>query len=269
MGDWIQLIKELASRPTSNHELVAKTVDCYGYCGACNTGAGGVWLPLSSELDPFIWRVQWLPNIVRCLATWDNISISDTECASVLLQQMGLEIKVANLRHKKLVPFCDNMPVVSRVTRMVLKQSRVGCRLVKGLAVGAWRHEMCMPEALSRGGATRFLFTDAELLSHLTLSVPLSFATESLLEGCDPAARGYLQSCLHSAWAEINNGTVDESRRLRYWEHWVKFTNKLRVLPFLEECNRLKQPVVLSAFAVDVRNRDYGQGNQITAQTID
>ena len=137
IGDWIQLIKELASRPTSVHELVAKTVDYYGYCYACNTGAGGVWLPLSSELDPFIWRVQWPPDIVRRLATWDGISISDAECAGVLLQQMVLEMQVTDLRHTKSVPFCNNTPAVSWVTRMALKRSRVGGRLIKGLAVWA------------------------------------------------------------------------------------------------------------------------------------
>ena len=57
LGDWQKLIESLASRPTSVHELVAKTIDYYGYCDGCNTGAGGVRLALHSDLEPFIWRV--------------------------------------------------------------------------------------------------------------------------------------------------------------------------------------------------------------------
>ena len=67
------------------HEVVATSVDYYGYCDACQTGAGGVWLPLESDLDPFVWRVKWPEDIVRKLVEYDGISISDAECASVLL----------------------------------------------------------------------------------------------------------------------------------------------------------------------------------------
>ena len=42
LGDWLQLIKELGSRPTSVHKIVATSVDYYGYCNTCQTGAGGV-----------------------------------------------------------------------------------------------------------------------------------------------------------------------------------------------------------------------------------
>ncbi|KAL7536629.1 hypothetical protein ACHAWF_005521, partial [Thalassiosira exigua] len=112
LGDWLQLIKDLGKRPTSVHELVARTVDFYGYCDACNTGAGGVWLPLDSEVEPFLWRVRWPPDIVRRLAAYDGLSISDAECAGVVLQQLALEQVVGDLRHKKGVAFCDNTPSV-------------------------------------------------------------------------------------------------------------------------------------------------------------
>ena len=42
LGDWLQLIKSLKERPTSVHEIVSTNVDFYGFCDACNTGAGGV-----------------------------------------------------------------------------------------------------------------------------------------------------------------------------------------------------------------------------------
>lgn len=35
LGDWLQLIMSLFSRPKSVHQLVAKGVVYYGYCDAC------------------------------------------------------------------------------------------------------------------------------------------------------------------------------------------------------------------------------------------
>ena len=95
LGDWLQFIKDLKTRPTSVHEIVATSVDSYGYCDTCNTGAGGVWLPLDSLLDPIVERVAWPANIVKRLATYNNLLISDAESAGVLLQQMAVEVAVA------------------------------------------------------------------------------------------------------------------------------------------------------------------------------
>ena len=188
LGDWLQLIKSLASRPTSVHELVAKSIDFYGYCDACKTGAGGVWLPFNTDLDPFIWRVQWPKDIVQQLGDYEGISISDAECAGVLLQQFALECQVDDLVHKKALPFCDNTPAVSWVTRMASKQSRIGGRLAKGIAIRARTRRMCLPAALSVAGddnkmadvasrsfnaASGYLFSDAELLTHFAANFPL------------------------------------------------------------------------------------------------
>jgi hypothetical protein len=54
LGNWLQIIKDLKTRPTSVHEIVATSVECYGYCNACNTGVGAVWLPLDSLLEPIV-----------------------------------------------------------------------------------------------------------------------------------------------------------------------------------------------------------------------
>ena len=181
LGDWLQLIKDLAKRPTHINEIVSRRVDFYGYCDACNTGAGGVWLPLEGDCDPFIWRVQWPPDIVRKLSEYDQLSISDAECAGVLLHQMALEQVVANLDHAKTVTFCDNTPAVSWVTRMASRQSRIGGRLPRGLAIRSRAKKMCTPTALSVAGeandmadtssrsmdaSSKFLLTNDALLAH-------------------------------------------------------------------------------------------------------
>jgi hypothetical protein len=188
LGDWLQLLKELAARPTSVHELVARSVDYYGYCDACNTGVGGVWLPMDSELEPFLWRVAWPADIAKKLQSYDGLSINDGECAGLLLQQMALEVAVADLRHKNALSFCDNTAAVAWVCRMASKSSRIGGRLVKGLAVRARQRRMCLPGALSIAGtlnemadvssrsfaaASGFLMDDAALLAHFHSQFPL------------------------------------------------------------------------------------------------
>ena len=147
-----------------------------------------MWLPLDSALDPIVWRVAWPADIVRKLATYDALSTSDAESAGVLLQQMALEVAVAQLRHKKAVAFCDNTPAVSWVTHMASRQSRVGGRLVKGLAMRARAREMGLPQALSVKGvknemadvasrsycaASGFVLSDATLLTHFDAHFPL------------------------------------------------------------------------------------------------
>ena len=188
MGDWIQLIRSLVDRPTNVHKIISGNVDYYGYYDVCNTGAGGVWFPLDSVLEPFVWRVNWPPDIIRKLQIYDGISISDVECAGVLLQQMALELTVSDLRHKKALSLCDNMPTVSWVTRLASKQSRIGGCLVSGLVFRACNREMCLPEALSIAGEANemadvaprshnaksgYLFNDHQLLTHFANNFPL------------------------------------------------------------------------------------------------
>ena len=101
--DWFKLVEDLGKRPTSVHDIVTGKIDFYGYCNACNTGAGEVWFPLDSSMDPIVWRVQWPEDVYTNLTTWDGISISDGECTGVLLQQMVLEVEVTCLKHKKAI----------------------------------------------------------------------------------------------------------------------------------------------------------------------
>ena len=86
LGNWLQLIKSLAARPTSVHKIVPQTVDFYGYCNTCNMGDGWAWLLMDSDLHPFIWRVLWPTNVVKKLQSYDGMLINNAECAEVLLQ---------------------------------------------------------------------------------------------------------------------------------------------------------------------------------------
>jgi hypothetical protein len=146
--------------------------------------------------------VAWPSNIVKRLVIYDNLSISDAESAEVLLQQMALEVAVVQLRHNKAVSFCDNTPAVLWVTQMTSRQSRVGGRLVKGLAIRARAREMGLLQALSMEGvknemadvasrsfcaASGFILLDANLLTyfnaHFLLSQNHSWKIVTLLPG--------------------------------------------------------------------------------------
>ena len=143
---------------------------------------------MDSALDPCVWRVAWPADVVRRLQSYDGLSINDGESAGVLLQQMALEVAADNLRHKNALSFCDNTAAVSWVCRMASKSSRIGGRLVKGLAVRARQQRMCLPGALSIAGEANamadvtsrsfalrsgFLLSDAALLSHFHKHFPL------------------------------------------------------------------------------------------------
>ena len=94
---------------------------------------------------------------------------------------------------------------------------------------------------------------------HLPLQVENDIADlELLLETCNPASRGYLQGCLDSAWETINHGTVDEPRRKLLWRHWCTYSQRWHVSPYLETCSKLQQAAILSAFAVGIREGNYG-----------
>ena len=91
-----------------------------------------------------------------------------------------------------------------------------------------------------------------------------------MLETCDPESRQHLEGCLDAAWAAINRGTVDEPRRLRYWDHWCRYTSeRWRVSPFLDGCSATQRAGILAAFAVGGRKGHYGRGFRIAAQSVD
>ena len=145
-------------------------------------------MPLDSELEPFVWRVQWPADIAAKLQVYDQISISDAESGGVILQQMVLEAAKRSLRHRMAVSFCDNTPAVTWVTRMASQRSRVGGRLVKGLAIRARARRMGLPRAFHIAGernemadvssrsfsaASGYDMTDVQRLAHFDNRFPL------------------------------------------------------------------------------------------------
>ena len=139
LHDWLYLIKDVASRPTSTKELVVGEPDYLGYCDASGIGAGGVWFGVHAELDPIVWRVEFPHDIRDRLVSESNptgdITNSDLELAGLVLHWLVLEYVVDDLRHKHVAMYCDNTPTVAWANRLASKNSKIAGRLLRALAL--------------------------------------------------------------------------------------------------------------------------------------
>lgn len=165
---------------------------------------------------------------MRKLSEYDQLSISDAECAGVLLHQMALEQVVANLDHAKTVTFCDNTPAVSWVTRMASRQSRIGGRLARGLAIRSRAKKMCTPTALSVAGeandmadtssrsmdaSSKFLLTNDALLTHFNTHFPLPQKQRWKLVTLPTDAISKVVSTLRGSQLTMAQWTMTEGKR--------------------------------------------------------
>ena len=136
--DFRTLLQVSAKEPTHSKELVPGKPHFLGHCDACIQGAGGVWHSGVDDLWPAVWRIPWpkevQDNFVSSTNREGTISISDLECAGLLLHYLVLE-HITPLRHKHVGAYCDNTPTVSWTAKMASKRSSIGGRLVRALAL--------------------------------------------------------------------------------------------------------------------------------------
>jgi hypothetical protein len=136
--DLAVLVSDLSKRPTHVKELVPGDDHYAGYCDACATGAGGVWMSGEAGLRPIVWRVHFDLAISSQVVSDNNprgkLTNSDLEMAAVLLHYMVLQQQV-ELRYVRAGVFSDNTPTVAWSKRMADKsQSLTAGRLLRGLA---------------------------------------------------------------------------------------------------------------------------------------
>ena len=139
LDDWRQLLRAAAKEPTHTRELVPGEPDFVGALDASGEGAGGVWLPGATALDPVVWRFKWPQEIVDRLVTFDNpagdITNSDLEMAAEVLGWLVLEAIVKSLRWKHVGVWSDNTPTVAWTMRWASKRSAAANRLLRILAI--------------------------------------------------------------------------------------------------------------------------------------
>ena len=180
LSDFNELLRHMNTRPTHCRQLVPGAPGYIGYCDACRTGAGGVWISGKNHLPPTVWRVEWPKDIQASLVTRENkdgtVTVNDLEMAGVLLQTLVLEHLVTDLRHQHAAAWVDNTSAVSWSTKMRSKRSRIGHRLVRAFSMRLCVTEMAPLATLSIAGIDNTL---ADIASRsYTHLVPASCCTE-------------------------------------------------------------------------------------------
>jgi hypothetical protein len=184
------MVTALATRPTHIQELVPGDDHYVGYCDACATGAGGVWMSGELHIAPIVWRVAFGPDIATQVVSDTNprgrLTNSDLELAAVLLHYMVLQQEV-DMRFKRAGALSDNTPTVAWTKRLADKsQSHTAGRLLRGLAATlreaqagpltvasvAGRNNK-MADVASRSFNTPNLVNDALFLTHFISLFPL------------------------------------------------------------------------------------------------
>jgi hypothetical protein len=89
--DLAVLVKDLCTRPTHVKELIPGDDHYTGYCDACATGAGGVWISGKAGIRPIVWRVHFDHAISSQVVSDKNprgrLTNSDLEMAAVLVKE--------------------------------------------------------------------------------------------------------------------------------------------------------------------------------------
>ena len=188
--DLAVLVADLSKRPTHVKELVPGDDHYTGYCDACATGAGGIWMSGDAGLRPIVWRVHFDLAVSSQVVSESNprgkLTNSDLEMAAVLLHYMVLQQQV-DLRYIRAGAFSDNTPTVAWSKRMADKsQSPTAGRLLRGLAamqratragpltvasIAGKKNDMA--DVASRSFNTASLVSDAPFLTHFNTRFPL------------------------------------------------------------------------------------------------
>ena len=195
LQDLLTIMKLVAQRPTKCSLLIPGWPDYIGFCDACKTGAGGVWLSGKSGIEPTVWRIQWPKDISDRLVSPSNptgdLTINDLEFAGLLLQYLVLEELQPDLAGKHAIAWCDNTSTVSWAKRLSCTRSLVGQRLLRALSI---RHLVTRSSPLApwsiagannlmadlasrsfRGeGKGNYLLTDEQLLTKFDRDFPLT-----------------------------------------------------------------------------------------------
>jgi hypothetical protein len=188
--DLAVLVGDLGTRATHVKELVPGDDHYVGYCDACATGAGGIWMSGEAGIRPIVWRVNFdlaiSSQVVSDTNPRGNLTNSDLEMAAVLLHYMVLQQEV-DLRYVRAGVFSDNTPTVAWSKRMADKsQSLTAGRLLRGLAAmqratsagpltvaSIPGKQNDMADVASRSFNTDTLIPDAPFLTHFNTRFPL------------------------------------------------------------------------------------------------
>jgi hypothetical protein len=120
LTNWPALIHQTANQPTHVKELIEHTPSYRELVDASKWGVGGVWFSRFENIEPIVWFEEWPQAIRNQLCASNNpkgtITISDPELTGIFMHFLVLEAQLkqygANLRHKSIAIWCDNLPAI-------------------------------------------------------------------------------------------------------------------------------------------------------------
>jgi hypothetical protein len=135
MEDILCLLKQVTSRPTHFNQLCPTTIDYGCYCDACEIGIGGTIVPVDSPVEYTAFRFELPCDIQRRFH-------GDIELAALVMLHLMLELVARMSQHNISAAWSDSSPAVGWIARMVMKQSKIAGRLLRGLGLRQRLREM-------------------------------------------------------------------------------------------------------------------------------
>ena len=89
IAHWKQLCQSMEARATYLVEIVQRLTMDLRFVDTSGLGAGCVWLDPNSNKEHSVWRVEWPPDVVADLVSWDNpkgrITNSNLELVAIVI----------------------------------------------------------------------------------------------------------------------------------------------------------------------------------------
>ena len=107
----------METRFTYLTEILHRLATDLVYIDTSSIGSDGVELNSNSDGDHFIWRVEWPPDVVADLISWDNpkgwTTNSDLELAAIIIQEAMSPLICTYPTWQVLSPGSDNITMVA------------------------------------------------------------------------------------------------------------------------------------------------------------
>ena len=140
LDGWRKLLTAATAKPTKCVKLISGHPDGIGIVDASSTeGVGGVVVGENDAIIPVVFRMEWPDEVKRLVISQKNprgkLSISDLECAGLLLLWLVIEQVAPELACKHFAVLNDNAPTVSWAKKLNASKSRTAAALLRVLAL--------------------------------------------------------------------------------------------------------------------------------------
>jgi hypothetical protein len=195
LNDFKWLFLEIANKPINVTQLVPTHPNIHGYCDACKSGAGGVWILPQDNVNNrhVVWATTFPPPVIKKFENHE-LSINDLEMAGVLIQWLVLEHLLPSLHHLQAGIECDNSSTVVWSRKFTAK-SIVAGHLLRALAL---RQQIC-------GSAPLLVISIAGKLNDMA-DIASRFASDPAMQKNSPSLLSYFNTHFKqtNSWQEFH-----------------------------------------------------------------